>query len=242
MSSLFFSPGWKSLDDAPRHELYGTVTFKNIPWQFKTGMLTVRKDGNVRADNEDYCNDVEHIITLKQIHSADCIEVKNMPSGRGQQVLGTGDALFISNPLLARSVAIAVRTADCAPIVITGAVNSAVIHAGWRGLAAGIIEETIAHFEPDEINAVFIFPAARSCCYEVGEEVVTAIGVASVTERREKLYLDVVETAANIIRKQCPKALLWTAEQCTICDERFYSFRREGLIGHNHTYLTIVPE
>jgi YfiH family protein len=123
-----------------------------------------------------------------------------------------------------------VLTADCLPVALgtTGAV--AMIHAGWRGLAAGVLEEGVRALEElgsgDEIVAI-IGPGAGPCCYEVGPEVHAAFGGAHRIESpptrridlkaiaRERLLLAGVEDVRDIAA-------------CTICDERYFSHRREG--------------
>lgn len=65
-----------------------------------------------------------------------------------------------------------VRTADCLPVLLSDpAEGIALVHAGWRGLAAGMLEAAVATFaRPDRVHVV-IGPAIRVCCYEVGPEV-----------------------------------------------------------------------
>jgi len=112
--------------------------------------------------------------------------------GRGVVVVRAGDwpapasrpeaDVLVSN---APDVAIAVRTADCAPILIadseTGAV--AAVHAGWRGTAAGAAAaavEALGHefgARPAQLVAA-IGPAIGPCCYEVGSELVDAFAAA----------------------------------------------------------------
>jgi YfiH family protein len=88
-----------------------------------------------------------------------------------------GDALVSDDP----SVALAVRTADCAPILLADAETGAAgaVHAGWRGTAAGIVSATIREmkeaFGTSPANLVVaIGPTIASCCYEVGPELVDA--------------------------------------------------------------------
>ncbi|MGC8964566.1 MAG: polyphenol oxidase family protein [Brevinematia bacterium] len=74
-----------------------------------------------------------------------------------------------------KEVIIGVRTADCAPILFSDGILTGVIHAGWRGLKAGIIQKTI-NFIKDEVGfdsssfVFFILPCIHVCCYEVGKE------------------------------------------------------------------------
>ncbi len=160
------------------------------------------------------------------------------------------------------SVGVMVLTADCLPVLLGSERAVAAVHAGWRGLAAGVLEEGVralreldqaqgdptlvsaqpghacgdsgrapepqvkAHAEParraDEIVAV-IGPGAGPCCYEVGPEVHGAFGGA----HRAGNNIDLPALA----RERLLRAGVDRVEQvklCTICDERFFSHRREG--------------
>lgn len=73
-----------------------------------------------------------------------------------------------------RAVVLAVLTADCLPLLFCAADGSAigVAHAGWRGLAAGVIEATLEHMRiPVSAISVWLGPAIAAASYEVGEEV-----------------------------------------------------------------------
>jgi len=71
----------------------------------------------------------------------------------------------------ASDLLITVRTADCVPVLLADAGGIALLHAGWRGLAAGILEAGLTGFSrPESVHAV-LGPAIRACCYEVGPEV-----------------------------------------------------------------------
>jgi purine-nucleoside/S-methyl-5'-thioadenosine phosphorylase / adenosine deaminase len=123
-------------------------------------------------------------------------------------------------------LAVAVLTADCLPVAL-GAPNAvAMLHAGWRGLAAGVLEEGVAAITelggPEQIVAV-IGPGAGVCCYEVGDEVHEALGGAHRRGRRIDLRA--------IARERLIDAGVWRVKDvpaCTICDRRFFSHRREG--------------
>jgi YfiH family protein len=126
-----------------------------------------------------------------------------------------------------------VLTADCLPVALgIGSHPPAVamLHAGWRGLAAGVLEDGVLALREvvggeDEIVAV-IGPGAGFCCYEVGPEVHAAFtgahGVASPPARNIDLKAIARERlqAAGVAEVQ-------DVAVCTICDERFFSYRRE---------------
>jgi YfiH family protein len=125
-----------------------------------------------------------------------------------------------------RGVGAVVLTADCLPVALgaTGAV--AMVHAGWRGLASGVLEEgarAVRELSEDGEVVAVIGPGAGPCCYEVGEEVHAAFGGI----HRDRGNIDL----KSIARSQLSAAGVIDVRDvaaCTICDERFFSFRREG--------------
>ena len=119
-----------------------------------------------------------------------------------------------------------VRTADCLPVAIAGPGAVAMVHAGWRGLAAGVLAEGVAAVRAldgdGELQAA-IGPGAGPCCYEVSEEVAAALG----TTRGPSGTVDLKAVAAAQLRA-AGVATVHDVGRCTICDETFFSFRREG--------------
>ena len=121
-----------------------------------------------------------------------------------------------------------VFTADCLPIAVAGPGGVAMLHAGWRGLAGGILA---AGVDAVEATSAAIGPGIGPCCYEVGDEVLDAFsdlgeGVA------EGRMLDLAEVA----RRQLAAAGVGRVESaglCTSCEaELFFSHRRdEGRTG-----------
>jgi YfiH family protein len=119
-----------------------------------------------------------------------------------------------------------VLTADCIPVVLGADGAVAALHAGWRGLGAGVLQEGVCALREvggrGRLVAV-VGPCAGACCYEVGEEVHTAFGGAHRNGRlidlraiaHERLHTAGVEEVRDV-------------RACTICDERFFSHRREG--------------
>ena len=121
-------------------------------------------------------------------------------------------------------VAPLVLTADCLPVALAAPDAVGMVHAGWRGLAAGVLEQAVAKLEGPVAAAVG--PCARGCCYEVGDEVREALGLDPVggpkpidlpSIARERLTAAGVETVAD-------------CGLCTMCTEAslFFSHRRDG--------------
>lgn len=128
-----------------------------------------------------------------------------------------------------RGVAAMVLTADCIPVVLGAEGAVAALHAGWRGLAAGILEEGVRALREvgggGELTAI-VGPCAGACCYEVGEEVHGAFGGVHRVGRKIDLRAIAHERllAAGVARVEDVQA-------CTICDERYFSYRREGALA-----------
>lgn len=168
----------------------------------------------------DVAGAVQPLATLKQIHSSACVT-----AGGRTGLLGEGDAL-IENTV---GHAVAVKTADCIPILLADARNRVVaaVHAGWRGTAAEIavrtIEKLAAEFgsEPTDLRAA-IGPGIGPCCYEVGPEVAAHFGGTGRT------HLDLAAINAEQLRRAGVTAID-TAGLCTRCNAQlFHSFRRDA--------------
>lgn len=161
------------------------------------------------------------VATLRQIHSDTVVAA----AGR-TGCLGEGDALLSQNGL------VAVKTADCIPILLIDAQNRAVaaVHAGWRGtvrqIARRAVEAMRSQFGavPAGLHAA-IGPGIGACCYQVGPEVASEFG------KKGQVYLDLADTN----RQQLQAAGLapdriYSARLCTMCrPEEFWSYRREKL-------------
>ncbi|HEX7293267.1 MAG TPA: polyphenol oxidase family protein [Solirubrobacterales bacterium] len=128
-----------------------------------------------------------------------------------------------------------VYTADCLPVAVAGPGGAAILHCGWRGLAAGIIARGV---EAVDATAAAIGPGIGPCCYEVGDEVLTALKVQTPppTGRKDEPSgtfrpvgrVDLVEVARRQLR-QAGVGEVEVAGLCTRCEEElFFSHRRDG--------------
>ena len=168
------------------------------------------------------------VAEAKQVHSD---RVLRATAG----VVGEGDALWTDRAGLALSVI----TADCVPVILAERDGDriAAVHAGWRGLVAGVIPRAIQALgaPPGELDA-WLGPAIGPCCYEVGDDVAaagvgaTSPGVMSDGERfaGERPHLDLSAAARHQLAAAgigAPRVV----DRCTHCDpERLWSYRREG--------------
>lgn len=134
-----------------------------------------------------------------------------------------------------REIAPIVLTADCLPIAVAGGGVAAMLHAGWRGLAEGVIEEGVhamRELGAEQPLAAAIGPGAGVCCYEVGEEVHQQLRSYGGQIRRGR-NLDL----AAIAREQLRRAGVNEVHDCGLCTicspaSAFFSHRRDhGLTG-----------
>lgn len=116
---------------------------------------------------------------LQQVHGVDVARLV-APASDAQQALIEADASVTSE----RGLVLAILTADCLPVVFAADDGSGIgaAHAGWRGLAAGVLEATVAkmHTAPSALR-VWLGPAAGPASYEVGTEVHDAFVTADPT-------------------------------------------------------------
>ena len=162
-----------------------------------------------------------NLATLKQIHSANGV----LAGGRSGE-LGRGDALIEHAP----GSVIAVKTADCIPILLVDERLRAVaaVHAGWRGTLARIAQKTVAAMrqelgtDPGSLHAA-IGPGIGKCCYQVGPEVAVQFGAQGRT------HLDLGETnRRQLIDAGLAPQRIYVSDLCTMClPEEFHSFRRD---------------
>jgi YfiH family protein len=120
-------------------------------------------------------------------------------------------------------VAPIVLVADCVPVALVAAEGVGMLHAGWRGLAGGILAEGVARLRGLGAGriAAAIGPGAGPCCYEVGPEVHAAFGTSGRTVDLKAIARAQLEDAGV--------AEVHDAGLCTMCDpEAFFSHRRDG--------------
>lgn len=159
----------------------------------------------------------------RQVHGSTVVRVV---AGRGAGAVGPSpDGPADGQATCATAVAAMVVSADCLPVAVAGPGAVAMLHCGWRGLAAGVLEQGVEAVRelagPGPLTAV-IGPGAGPCCYEVGPEVHEALALP-----RESALLDLPAVARSRL-VAAGVGEVHTVGMCTICEPRFYSHRREG--------------
>ena len=166
----------------------------------------------------------------RQVHGAHVARVLDVPANGSPAEAADGQATAL------RDVAPMVLTADCLPIAVAGGGAVAMLHAGWRGLAAGVIGEGVRAVRGLQTDGgaplhAAIGPGAGACCYEVSDEVRHVFASYGPAARRSR-NLDL----KAIAQRQLEDAGVGSIDDvglCTICSESlFFSHRRDrGITG-----------
>ncbi len=172
--------------------------------------------------------------TAEQVHGSVVEGVDATRAGLGfgkRPGLPGCDALVTTAP----DVPLAILTADCVPLALADDERVAAVHAGWKGIAGGMVASALGWFPEPRRVAAAIGPAIGPCHYEVGEEVVRAVRdtePSAPAERRDGAwYLDLPATVEASLRGGGVRDIERSA-LCTACEtDRFFSFRRDGRTG-----------
>jgi YfiH family protein len=167
---------------------------------------------------------------VKQVHGTGVIEAaRATPEGEA-------DGIVTQDP----GTVCAVMTADCLPVLFSDRAGKCIgiAHAGWRGLAAGVLENVIRTMDAPPQNLIaYIGPGIGARRYEVGEDVHRAFvdtdpaAATSFAPRQNGTYLvDLYEIARQRLRA-AGVAEVHGGEFCTASEERFFSFRRDRTTG-----------
>ena len=171
---------------------------------------------------------------MHQAHGAE-VAVVDASTPRGYEHRGI-DALVTAEP----DRPLVVQAADCLPVLFAGPRSVAAIHAGRRGVEAGVVAAALAAAErlgdrPEEIEAV-IGPGIAGCCYEVPEELrarfAAAVPAAASSTRWGTSSLD-LKAAVTAQLSSAGVRRVTDLEICTGCDERFFSHRRNPSAGRH---------
>jgi len=221
----------------------------SLNFSFTTGDSQARVRENLRRAAEVLGVGPERIYFLTQVHGTTSRVIG--PEDDGSAVRAEqGDITLSSSP----AVACAVRMADCAPVLLadrrSGA--AAAVHAGWRGVAAGVVTAALAALRAlaaDELDLIAaVGPHIERCCFEVGEDVAaelaraSGLGEQAVDRSRPKPHVDLRQIIAAQLRAAAgAHAVVDHVRGCTVCESaRFHSYRRNGKRG-GRMLAAIVP-
>lgn len=188
-----------------------------------------------------------NLATMHQVHGAGC--EKATKTG----LVGTADAIWTDQT----NLALIVQTADCLPVLMVGglgrALTIAAVHAGWRGLAAGVLEAQVASFTAQGILPKDLYAAIGPCIsidgFEVGPEVVTSLRQRLGTEPRARMgprgrpHVDLVDVATQLLTNAgLSRQRIACVDECTFNNpDRYHSYRRDGGGGRQISAIMIEP-
>lgn len=197
------------------------------------GLLTDDEPGNVRENRARLAaaldRDPGRVVFARQVHGAELVthdgpqrcEFAAHSADKSQRDdPPAADGHVVSEPELTALV----FAADCLPVALSGPGGAAMLHCGWRGLAAGIVARGA---EAIGATNAAIGPGIGPCCYEVGPDVLEAfsgLGDGVASDR----MLDLPEVARRLLGAAGVERVQ-SAGLCTSCEpELFFSHRRDG--------------
>ena len=179
---------------------------------------------------------------LRQVHGTTVLRFE-APAGAATDLVPTADAAVTSTP----GVVLAILTADCLPVVLaaTDGAEVGAAHAGWRGLADGVLEQTVAAMRtPATGLRAWLGPAAGPLAYEIGADVRDAFlahdpqaQAAFVATRPGHWRVDLYALARQrLVDAGLDPSAIHGGGLCTISDPaRFFSHRRDRRSGRMAT-------
>ena len=178
---------------------------------------------------------------LDQVHGTDVVAVESVRPKVTSPI--AADASITS----VKGITCAIMTADCLPVLFTDrdGRHVAAVHGGWRGLAAGILENTVEAFTACGVSSdellVWLGPAIGPLAYEVDAAVVTALGDddrgALTPTDSEHWQMDLYELA-RLRLAACGVNAVFGGDFCTFAEsEQFFSYRRDGICGRQATLI-----
>lgn len=213
------------------------------------------------------------LTTAQQVHGTTIAEVDSAAAGSGASAISTDsgegtpagyavqaaprsahsaearpplpatDALWTVTP----GIPLLLLYADCVPVILVrpSAPSVAVVHAGWRGLAGGIVGNAVralARSHEAEGVLAFVGPHIGPCCYEVGADTLSHFdaSLATITEASARLDLGAA-VAADLERSGIPRGNQCHLGICTAHNtDRFYSYRADGRTGRHGAIAVIL--
>lgn len=190
-------------------------------------------------------------IWLNQVHGTQVVDADDYGSGSGSGV-PSADASVTTTP----GRVLAIMTADCLPVLLASRDGKVVgaAHAGWRGLAAGVIEQTVALMRSKQSNGekaqagilAYLGPAIGPHAFEVGSEVrdifmaQNSASAACFEQLQEKgKYLADIYGLACLRLNALGIEHIEGGEECTLQNPDYFSYRRDQQTGRMGSFIWI---
>jgi purine-nucleoside/S-methyl-5'-thioadenosine phosphorylase / adenosine deaminase len=192
------------------------------------GILTDDDDAHVLENRRrlaaEIGRDPDRVAMGWQVHGDEIIEWSDPPRNGGFAHPGAELPKVDGHTTRTKDVPLLVLVADCLPVALVGAGRAMMLHCGWRGLAAGIVERALERF--DEPPHAVLGPCIGPCCYEVGDEVLGEFSDLSGIASGRMLALQLV-AQQKLLAKGVTK--IDSFPLCTSCrPDLFFSHRRDG--------------
>jgi YfiH family protein len=200
---------------------------------------------NVRRLTAAIGSSPDRLATPHQVHGVEVLEALE-----ASDRLGDADAVVTR----VSGLVVGVRTADCLPILIEDPVGRqvAAVHAGWRGVLGEVVTAAIVKLAsrgavPARLR-VAVGPAIQACCFEVDGDLPARFSAkfgAGVVQRvagKDRPHLDLrLAVARSVERAGVPADQVHSFTECTRCDLRFFSHRRDaGLTGRHLALISCL--
>jgi polyphenol oxidase len=177
----------------------------------------------------EFKNDTNDYFQLQQIHSNRIITIKNKLSAD----------IKADGMITQEKCSLLIKTADCLPVLLFENKKMIIgaVHAGWKGLHLGILNEAVAEIckmggQTKNIIAV-IGPHIGQCCYSVSDKFLKNfsdkyLANKTVLHKNKKPFLDLgIIAVTNIINLGVPKKNIEIMDVCTCCNKDYFSYRRD---------------
>jgi YfiH family protein len=174
-------------------------------------------------------------VWLNQVHGADVVDADR------------AGCLSAADASVARHSVCVVMTADCLPVLLCDVQGTVVaaVHAGWRGLAAGVIEAAVGKMQAAPQNLMaWLGPAIGQSAFEVGEEVRAAFvasdeaAAAAFIPGKPGKYQADIYALARLRLNALGISRVYGGDRCTFGEaEQFFSYRRDGVTGRQGTFI-----
>ncbi len=195
------------------------------------------------CENRRTTHHLSSLVFLTQTHSVTVVDI-DYASQKLELFKQTGDALITN----LKNVGLGILTADCLPVVIHDPLQNVVgvAHIGWRGAVGGIIHNLIHAMtttyacQPQNLRVTF-GPSARACCYQVSPNFVQSVfDTTHIKQRNDSFFFDNLgyvqsQLQKHRIRKHHVNDVM---AACTICDQCYYSYRRNSSILQRQATIT----
>ena len=171
---------------------------------------------------------VDRLVRMTQVHGADVVWTRDVADDE----IPVADSLVTDQP----GVAVLVRVADCTPVVLVGLDEpvAGVVHCGREGLVKGVVMAAVAAIREHGTESLEAWVGPRACgrCYELPQDMADTVAAVVPAARSTTSWgTPAIDVGAGVVAQLHELGIPVTdlgEHECTIEDERFYSYRRQG--------------